>query len=147
SSAIWRRRSSDGSFRRLKKRCTRRPPICASSTQPGCATRSTSCAASCATLADITDTQTPTSPLGRLTRAPLWIHALALAIVLAAMVPIIGTQSFFSADEGAAVAQANLLSDGDGWTQAHPFPAADPSGVAYPIELSERRGDAYAPFV
>jgi len=77
----------------------------------------------------------------------LWAHALALAIVLVAMIPIVGTQSFFSADEGAAVAQAQHLSDGDGWTQSHPFPAADPSGDAYPLELSERRGDAYAPFV
>ena len=82
-----------------------------------------------------------------MTRAPLWVHALVLGIVLVAMIPIIGTQSFFSADEGAAVAQAQLLSNGEGWTQGHPFPAADPSGNAYPIELSQRHGDAYAPFV
>ena len=70
-----------------------------------------------------------------------------LALVLLALVPIIGTGGMFSADEGAAVAQAKLLADGDGWTMAHPFPAADPSGQAFPIELSQRNGDRYAPFV
>ena len=61
--------------------------------------------------------------------------------------PVVGTHSLFSADEGAAIAQAHLLADGHGWTMAHPFPAADPSGDAFPIELSRRRGDRYAPFV
>ena len=96
---------------------------------------------------DIADLQTSSSIITRVRDAPLWAHAVALAIVLIAMIPIIGTQSFFSADEGAAVAQAQLLSKGDGWTQQHPFPTADPSGDAFPLELSSRRGNEYAPFV
>ena len=83
----------------------------------------------------------------RIVAAPLWMHAVALALVLVALMPIVGTHSEFSADEGAAIAQAHLLSDGHGWTTTHPFPAADPSGNAFPIELTEQRGDKYAPFV
>src|SRR5258708_6417117 len=105
--------------------------------------RSTSCAASCATLADIAPDDTR-SLLARLGAAPLWAHAVALALVLVAVLPLVGTHSQFSADEGAAIAQAKLLSNGDGWTTTHPFPAADPSGEAFPIELSPRRGDSYA---
>ena len=83
----------------------------------------------------------------RVVTAPLWLHAAALAFVLVAVMPIVGTRGFFSADEGVAVAQAHLLSEGEGWTTSHPFPAADPSGDAFPLELVQRRGDAYAPFV
>lgn len=67
--------------------------------------------------------------------------------MLVVVLPIVGTHSQFSADEGAAIAQAQLLSNGDGWTTTHPFPAADPSGEAFPIELSPHRGDQYAPFL
>lgn len=73
------------------------------------------------------------------------MHAVALALVLVAAMPIVG-RGFFSADEGVAVAQAHLLSSGQGWTMSNPFPAADPSGDAFPLELVQRRGDAYAPF-
>jgi hypothetical protein len=62
------------------------------------------------------------------------------------LLPIVGTTSQFSADEGAAIAQAVHLEQGDGWTEAHPFPAADPDRVAFPLELSQREGDRYAPF-
>src|SRR5205823_12516208 len=82
----------------------------------------------------------------RLLDAPLAAHAVGLVFVLLALLPVVGTASQFSADEGAAVAQAVQLERGEGWTTAHPFPAVDPSGDAYPFELSVRRGDRYAPF-
>jgi len=73
-------------------------------------------------------------------------HAVALSLLLVALLPVIGTTSQFSADEGAAIAQAVRLERGDGWTMTHPFPAADPEGAAFPFELSVRAGDRYATF-
>lgn len=87
-----------------------------------------------------------TSLARRVAAAPLPAHAAALAIVLVALLPVIGTSGQFSADEGAAIAQARQLSRGDGWTVPDSFPQADPDGSAFPFELSSRGGDRYAPF-
>jgi len=82
----------------------------------------------------------------RIWHLPLRAHVAALAVVLVALVPLIGTGSSFSADEGAAIVQARSLSRGDGWIVEHPVPEADPAGVAYPLELSERGPKGTAPF-
>src|SRR5690349_20478429 len=87
-----------------------------------------------------------TAGLRRIAQAPLAAHAAALAIVLVALLPIIGTTGQFSADEGAAIAQARQLSRGDGWTVPDSFSQADPDGSAFPYELSSHGGDRYAPF-
>ncbi len=90
------------------------------------------------------------SPAGRAVRIwskPLWAHAVALAVVLLALVPVLGTGSSFSADEGAAIVQARHLSRGEGWLVDHPLPQADPTGKAYPLELSGRGPNGAAPFV
>jgi hypothetical protein len=76
----------------------------------------------------------------------LWGHAAVLALVLAAFLPFIGSSGQFSADEGAAIAQARQLERGDGWTVPDSFPQADPDGSAFPYELSTRGGDRYATF-
>lgn len=76
----------------------------------------------------------------------MWAHAGALLLVLVALLPLIGTTGQFSADEGAALAQADRLERGDGWTMPNSFPEADPTGDAFPFELSARSGDVYAPF-
>ena len=73
-------------------------------------------------------------------------HLAALAVVLIALVPVIGTGASFSADEGAAIIQARSLADGRGWIVEHPLPAVDPDGRHYPLELSERGADGVAPF-
>lgn len=82
----------------------------------------------------------------RLLAAPLWVHAAGLALVLCIVLPIVGATGQFSADEGAAATQAIRLERGDGWTMADPFPAADPTGEAFPFELSSRNGAKFAPF-
>jgi hypothetical protein len=69
-----------------------------------------------------------------------------LALVLVALIPVVGTATSFSADEGAAILEARSLAAGRGWTVAHPLPRADPSGGSYPIELSERGPKGVAPF-
>ena len=89
-------------------------------------------------------------PAGRLRRAwslPLRVHVAALAVVLVALVPVLGTGASFSADEGAAIIQAHHLSTGRGWVVEHPLPEADPSETNYPLELSARGDRGTAPFV
>ena len=70
----------------------------------------------------------------------------ALAVVLLALVPVVGTGSSFSADEGAAIVQARSLSRGDGWIVEHPLPEVDPAGVNYPLENSEIGAKGVAPY-
>jgi len=81
--------------------------------------------------------------VARVWRAPLWAHAVALAVVLIALMPIVGTSTSLSADEGAAIVQARSLADGNGWVLAHPFPAVDPSGAWYPLDLATRARGGY----
>ncbi|MEN3315164.1 MAG: hypothetical protein V7605_1398 [Acidimicrobiaceae bacterium] len=90
----------------------------------------------------------PTSPLARLWAARLWAHAAALAVVLLALIPVLGgTGASFSADEGAALVQARHLARGQGWVVDHPLPQVDPGQKAYPLELSSRGDKGTAPFV
>lgn len=88
----------------------------------------------------------PTASGRRIWHLPLKAHVAALAVVLLALMPLIGTGSSFSADEGAAIVQARSLARGDGWIVEHPVPEADPAGAAYPLELSERGPKGTAPF-
>ncbi|HUR22447.1 MAG TPA: hypothetical protein VMZ73_01100, partial [Acidimicrobiales bacterium] len=79
-------------------------------------------------------------------RRSLGAHVAALALVLLALVPLVGTRASFSADEGAAIVQARSLSRGNGWIVEHPVPQADPTGVGYPLENSERGSRGAAPY-
>ena len=84
---------------------------------------------------------------GRRTRPlPLWAHVAALAVVLLALVPVIGTSASFSTDEGGAIVQARSLSRGDGWVVEHPLPEVDPEGRHYPLEVSNRGPRGFVPF-
>ena len=98
----------------------------------------------------------PTAALGAATRresrlwaawrTPAWAHLVALAVALVALLPVVGTSSSFSADEGAAIVQATSLSEGRGWTVAHPAPELDPGGVNYPLEFSAKGPGGWAPY-
>ena len=79
--------------------------------------------------------------------APLWAHALALAVVLLSLLPLISGRGLFSADEGALAAQVRHLHDQGTWVVPHPFPEVDPSGEAFPYDLSQPTDDGGAPFV
>ena len=70
----------------------------------------------------------------------------ALAVVLLALLPVLGTEASFSADEGAAIAQARSLERGEGWIVEHPVPEVDPGDRHYPLELSARGPRGVAPF-
>ncbi len=85
-------------------------------------------------------------PVRRLWDLPFRAHVAALAVVLLALVPLVGTGSSFSADEGAAVVQAKSLSRGDGWIVEHPFAEIDATGANYPLENSERGDRGVAPY-
>jgi hypothetical protein len=78
--------------------------------------------------------------------APMAAHAAALLVVLVALLPLVGTGTSYSADEGAAIIQARSLADGDGWTIPHPFPEVDPEGAHYPLELSESGPEGIASY-
>ncbi|MDQ3977965.1 MAG: hypothetical protein M3314_00210 [Actinomycetota bacterium] len=67
-------------------------------------------------------------------------------MILVALLAVVGSSSSFSADEGAAIAQARSLADGEGWIVEHPVPEADPAGANYPLEFSERGPRGFAPF-
>jgi hypothetical protein len=82
----------------------------------------------------------------RIWDAPPWRHLLALALLLVILVPVVGTGSSFSSDEGAAIVQARSLASGEGWIVPHPLPEADPDGDHYPLVLSERGERGFAPF-
>jgi len=94
-----------------------------------------------------TPDRAPSGLVARVWAKPPWAHAAVLAVVLLALVPVLGTGSSFSADEGAAIVQARHLSRGDGWVVDHPLPQADPTGKAYPLELSGQGPNGTAPFV
>ena len=80
--------------------------------------------------------------------APLWAHSLVLAALLVAVGLVAGTDVSFSSDEGAAIAQVELLASGQGWTEANAFPTIDPEGRAYFFDpaLSSGGPDAFAPY-
>jgi hypothetical protein len=102
----------------------------------------------------VADPRRPAPPIrtgaGRVARrlwdAPVGCHLAALALVLLALVPLLGTGASFSADEGAVIVQARSLADGDGWIVPHPFPEADPLGVNYPLENSELGTNGTSPY-
>jgi hypothetical protein len=91
-----------------------------------------------------------TTGVGRVARrlwdTPVGCHLAALALVLLALVPLLGTGASFSADEGAVIVQARSLADGDGWIVPHPLPEADPRGVNYPLENSEQGAKGNSPY-
>lgn len=77
-------------------------------------------------------------------RRSLWVHAVALGLVLAAAVVATGFHGVFSSDEGAGILQAQAVHHG--WSIDHPFPVADPEGRWYPLEKSGRtHGGGFAP--
>jgi hypothetical protein len=84
--------------------------------------------------------------LGAIWGVPVWAHLVALALVLVALMAVVGTSSSFSADEGAAIVEARSLASGGGWVVEHPMPAADPGAVNYPLELSDRGVRGSAPY-
>lgn len=79
--------------------------------------------------------------------APLWAHGAALGLVLLALLPLLSGRGLFSADEGALIAQARQLHDEGTWVVPHPFPEVDPTGAAFPYDLSQPTEDGGAPFV
>jgi len=88
----------------------------------------------------VTDSPVVATAAGRIAgavrSARLALHAAGLLFVLLVLLPIVGTAASYSADEGAAIIQAQSLADGDGWIIPHPLPEVDPDGELYPLELS-----------
>lgn len=81
-------------------------------------------------------------------RAPLWLHAGLLGVVLLCLMPLAGGASaIVSADEGAMLAQLDLVERTGSWSAPNPAPVVDPELRALPLELSERSVDGrWSPF-
>jgi hypothetical protein len=69
----------------------------------------------------------------RVLAAPVPAHALTLLVVLLALLPLARPGTVFFPDEGSGLAQARLLSTGQGWNQPPSFPAADPDSRTFPL--------------
>lgn len=76
----------------------------------------------------------------------LWAHALGLAVVLAALVPWLGAGAIMSADEGAVLAQLEVLDATGGWALPNPLPTVDPDGRWFGLEKSETNGADLFPY-
>lgn len=72
-------------------------------------------------------------------------HAVAMAVVMVGLLPVVGWHSVFSSDEGAAIVQAQALADDGSFTVPHPFPEADPMGAHFPLEKSGQSADGFSP--
>lgn len=77
--------------------------------------------------------------------APLGAHVVALAVVMLALLPVVGWHGVLSTDEGAAMAQARAVSESGKFGIAHPFAAADQSGAVFPYEKSATADGGFAP--
>lgn len=80
-------------------------------------------------------------------RVPLALHVLLLAAVLAVAALVTRSGGLVSADEGAMLAQLDLLDRTGEWTAPNPEPVVDPDMDAPPLELSDRTVEGrWAPF-
>lgn len=86
-----------------------------------------------------------TPGLRRLARLPLAVHAVVLAVVLAAGIALVGGGGGFLPDEGAAILQARTLEETGSWTVPHPLPEVDPEGEAFPIRHATPGEEGWAP--
>lgn len=81
-------------------------------------------------------------------RAPFLAHAAVLLVLLLALVPVVGWNDVVTADEGAMLAQLEILDTTGEWTAENPEPAVDPGAESLPLEKSDRTADGrWAPFV
>jgi hypothetical protein len=80
-------------------------------------------------------------------RPRLLLHAALLLGVLLAGFAFVGVDGLVSADEGAMVAELDVLERTGEWTLSNPEPAIDPDMRRLPLELSERSAEGrWAPF-
>ena len=77
---------------------------------------------------------------------PVWTHLVALALVLLALVPVVGANASFTGDEGAAIIQARMLADGEGWLVPNKLARVDPKREAFGLAQSDTGSKGVAPF-
>lgn len=77
----------------------------------------------------------------------VWVHSFVLLGILIALVPIIGLRGQTLNDEGAALAQVQLLNEHHTWFMPNPFPEADPDGSAFPLDRSTQGEHGFAPLI
>ncbi|QGG95471.1 hypothetical protein [Actinomarinicola tropica] len=80
-------------------------------------------------------------------RAQLAVHVLALALVLGVGMLVVDPTVSYSADEGAVIAQVEVLADEGTWIRPHPLPEVDPTGEWFPLEFPVVVEDGAASYV
>lgn len=95
---------------------------------------------------DMTASPATGGAMGRVRSAPLWIHAVGLAIVLLVVLAVTVPGHAYFSDEGAAILQERQLRAGDGWIYDYPFAAADPSGDLRPFVNGQESDTGVAPY-
>ena len=80
-------------------------------------------------------------------RGALWKHLALLAVVVVGLVWVIDSGVVGNADEGAMLAQARQLEVHQRWGTPYWAQSFDPDGRWFPVELSERAGDLWFPYV
>ena len=84
---------------------------------------------------------------GRVRGVPLALHVLLLAAVLAVAGLATRSDGVVSADEGAMLAELDLLDRTGEWSEPNPEPVVDPEMATPPLELSDRTEEGrWAPF-
>lgn len=76
----------------------------------------------------------------------VWVAAVALSAVFGVGLLVVGAHDVLSADEGAAMVQAESIASSDSWIVPHPVPEVDPDMQWYPLENSTWGTDGAAPF-
>jgi hypothetical protein len=74
------------------------------------------------------------------------MHAVLLAIALAAILPITRPGVAYTSDEGAAILQARLLRNTGDWIETYPLQAVDPTGAARPFPKAAVGSKGLAPY-
>lgn len=88
----------------------------------------------------------PSGAPSRASNRRLAVHVLALSVVLLAVFALVDVEQSFSADEGVAIVQSELLVEGT-WTMPHPAPELDPEGEWFPLDGSIMTDEGFAPYV
>ncbi|MFN8036524.1 MAG: hypothetical protein U0V73_11365 [Acidimicrobiia bacterium] len=86
-------------------------------------------------------------PSGGRRQFPIGAHAAALALVLLAFLPIVGTHGIVNADEGAAIVEAQQVARGHGWITPYAFASIDHTQEAFPFERADVGARGRAAFV
>ena len=84
--------------------------------------------------------------VARLVTLPLWVHGLVLALAVLAFVGLSRPGTGFTSDEGAALAQAQVLRDTGSWQYRYPLSWLEDARSASPFVRADVGSEGVAPY-